>query len=205
MKQLAIYISYKYISLCFMTLKTYSTSRSYIQVQPWGLIRINLTTRSYIKVLQKTSTLDLQTFPFQVNALAQLDLHDNLMGKIPFEPISHVKTLRILDLSNNRVEKVEDPFFSRETLKLDQLFLMDNSIETLPSNSFANFEFINYTTLSGNPLRIIEDGAFKVNTLLLIQDEKSSNHVMYQLIQIYVKITGSICIMYRKFWAFEIS
>ena len=163
-----------------MTLKTYSTSRSYIQVQPWGLIRINLTTRSYIKVLQKTSTLDLQTFPFQVNALAQLDLHDNLMGKIPFEPISHVKTLRILDLSNNRVEKVEDPFFSRETLKLDQLFLMDNSIETLPSNSFANFEFINYTTLSGNPLRIIEDGAFKVNKLLLIQDEKSSNHVMNQ-------------------------
>ena len=84
------------------------------------------------------------------------------MGKIPFGPISHVKTLRVLDLSKNRVEKIEDPFFTIESLKLDQLYLMDNNIETLPTNSFANFEFINYTTLSGNPLRIIEEEAFKV-------------------------------------------
>ena len=94
--------------------------------------------------------------------MSHLDLHDNLMGKIPFGPISHVKTLKVLDLSKNRVEKIEDPFFTIESLKLDQLYLMDNNIETLPTNSFANFEFINYTTLSGNPLRIIESEAFKV-------------------------------------------
>ena len=109
---------------------------------------------------------------FQVNALAHLDLEDNLMGKIPFGPISHVKTLKVLDLSKNRVEKVEDPFFTIEQLKLDRLYLMDNNIETLPTNSFANFEFINYTTLSGNPLRIIEEEAFKAK----IQIIKFSEH-----------------------------
>ena len=58
-----------------------------------------------------------------MNALAHLDLRDNLMGKIPFGPISHVKTLKTLDLSQNRIEKVHDPFFTLETLRLDQLYL----------------------------------------------------------------------------------
>ena len=96
-----------------------------------------------------------------MNALAHLDLRDNLMGKIPFGPISHVKTLKTLDLSQNRIEKVHDPFFTLETLRLDQLYLQENHIEVLPANSFANFEFINFTSLSGNPLRIIEKDAFK--------------------------------------------
>jgi Leucine-rich repeat (LRR) protein len=98
---------------------------------------------------------------FKVNALITLDLADNLMGKIPFVPISHVKTLKSLDMSNNRIEKVEDPFFTSETLRLDQLYLMENNIETLPSMSFANFDFINYTSLAGNPLRMIDDEAFR--------------------------------------------
>ena len=96
-----------------------------------------------------------------MNALATLDLHDNLMGKVPFVPISSVKTLRVLDLSNNRIEKVQDPFYSADTLRLDQLYLAENNIKTLPINSLANFEFINYTTLAGNPLRVIEGQAFK--------------------------------------------
>ena len=45
------------------------------------------------------------------------------MGKIPFVPISHVKTLKTLDLSQNRIEKVQDPFFTAESLQLDQLYL----------------------------------------------------------------------------------
>lgn len=93
--------------------------------------------------------------------MTHLDLGDNLMGKIPFVPISHVKTLRVLDLSLNRIEKVEDPFFTVETLKLDQLYLQDNNIHSLPTSSFTNFEFINFTSLAGNPMRVIEDEAFK--------------------------------------------
>ena len=43
----------------------------------------------------------------QVIQLAHLNLADNLMGKIPFVPLSHVKSLKTLDMSNNRIIKIE--------------------------------------------------------------------------------------------------
>ena len=110
------------------------------------------------------------------------------MGKIPFGPISHVKTLKVLDLSKNRVEKVEDPFFTIEQLKLDRLYLMDNNIETLPTNSFANFEFINYTTLSGNPLRIIEEEAFKAKIQIIKFSEHERVAIQFDNISSFQKI-----------------
>ena len=39
--------------------------------------------------------------------LSHLNLADNLMGKIPFVPLSHVKSLKSLDMSNNRIIKIE--------------------------------------------------------------------------------------------------
>ena len=43
----------------------------------------------------------------QVLQLAHLNLADNLMGKIPFVPLSHVKSLKSLDMSSNRIIKIE--------------------------------------------------------------------------------------------------
>ena len=33
------------------------------------------------------------------------------MGKVPFVALGHVKALKSMDLSNNRIERIEDPFF----------------------------------------------------------------------------------------------
>ena len=52
--------------------------------------------------------------------LSELNLSDNLMGKIPFVAISNIKSLKQLDLSNNRIEKIEDPFFLSGGIKLDK-------------------------------------------------------------------------------------
>ena len=52
--------------------------------------------------------------------LTELNLSDNLMGKIPFVAISNIKSLKTLDLSNNRIEKIEDPFFSNGGIRLDR-------------------------------------------------------------------------------------
>ena len=52
--------------------------------------------------------------------LTDLNLADNLMGKIPFVAISNIKSLKTLDLSNNRIEKIEDPFFSIGAIRLDR-------------------------------------------------------------------------------------
>lgn len=81
------------------------------------------------------------------------------MGKIPFAALDRVESLDSLDLSLNRIEKLEDPFFKKR-LTLDTLVLRENNVETLSENAFQNFEKINFTDLSGNPLRRIYPGAF---------------------------------------------
>ena len=53
-----------------------------------------------------------------VPVLSSLDLTHNLLGKIPFMAISSMKSLKTLDLSNNRIENIEDSF-SKIKLKLD--------------------------------------------------------------------------------------
>ena len=47
----------------------------------------------------------------QVPVLSYLNLRNNLMGQVPFVSLGHVGSLKYLDLSNNRIAKIEDPFF----------------------------------------------------------------------------------------------
>ena len=98
---------------------------------------------------------------FQLLQLSNLVLADNLMGKVPFVPISHISTLKKLDLSKNRIEKLEDSYFASGAVRLDQLFLIENPLEKLEAKSFSNFQFINFTSLAGSPIRTIESDAFK--------------------------------------------
>ncbi len=68
--------------------------------------------------------------------LNELNLADNLMGSVPFVALGHVKTLRSLDLSNNRVQKVEDPYYKKERLRLDWLDLSENELQVLGQGAF---------------------------------------------------------------------
>lgn len=86
----------------------------------------------------------LYSFYFQVPMLSDLNLSDNLMGKIPFISLENVNSLQRLDLSNNRIEKIEDQF-SKMRLKLDVLLLNENNLESLNEKAFQNFIAINYT------------------------------------------------------------
>ena len=81
------------------------------------------------------------------------------MGTIPFVSLKHVRSLKHLDLSNNRIEKIEDPFFQTK-IRLDFLILRENNIPELSSNAFQNFDYVNFTSLAGNPLRKIHPDAF---------------------------------------------
>ena len=47
----------------------------------------------------------------QVPVLSHLNLGNNLMSNVPFVSLGHVGSLKYLDLSNNRIAKIEDPFF----------------------------------------------------------------------------------------------
>ena len=94
-----------------------------------------------------------------VPVLSQLDLANNLLGKIPFMAISSMKSLKTLDLSNNRIENIEDGF-SKIKLKLDKLILNENSINVITKNSFQNFKWINFTSLRNNPIHTVQDHGF---------------------------------------------
>ena len=94
-----------------------------------------------------------------VPVLASLHLTHNLLGKIPFMAISSMKSLKNLDLSNNRIETIEDSF-SKIKLKLDKLNLDENNIQIITKTSFQNFKWINHTSLRNNPLHTIQDHIF---------------------------------------------
>ncbi len=84
------------------------------------------------------------------------------MGSVPFVALVHVRdSLRRLDLSNNRIQKVEDPFFAAHRLRLDWLDLAENDLSALGAGAFRNFAALNATSLRGNPLRRVEPGAFE--------------------------------------------
>ena len=111
--------------------------------------------------LSRNNIINIHSMAFQngVPVLSQLDLANNLLGKIPFMAISSMKSLKTLDLSNNRIENIEDSF-SKIKLKLDKLLLKENSIKVITKNSFQNFKWINYTSLRNNPIHTVQNHAF---------------------------------------------
>ena len=111
--------------------------------------------------LSRNNIINIHSMAFQngVPVLSQLDLANNLLGKIPFMAISSMKSLKTLDLSNNRIENIEDSF-SKIKLKLDKLILNENSINVITKNSFQNFKWINFTSLRNNPIHTVQDHGF---------------------------------------------
>lgn len=87
-------------------------------------------------------------------------LSDNLLTAIPYEQISPLRALRILDISHNEINEIvpqTGPTIEVQ-LNLDTLHLDFNKIETIPSASFKLFQNINRTFLDGNPIHSIEVG-----------------------------------------------
>ena len=111
--------------------------------------------------LSRNNIINIHSMAFQngVPVLSQLDLANNLLGKIPFMAISSMKSLKTLDLSNNRIENIEDSF-TKIKLKLDKLILNENAIKVITKNSFQNFKWINSTSLQNNPIHTVQDHGF---------------------------------------------
>lgn len=93
----------------------------------------------------------------------QLLLSNNVLIEVPYMAISPLKSLRVLDLSNNVVKSIrrENSSTIAPKLILDRLHLEFNHIEEIPTASFANFDVVNITYLDGNPLRMLGDRAFE--------------------------------------------
>lgn len=86
-----------------------------------------------------------------------------MLTEVPYVAISPLKSLRVLDLSNNVVNSIltEDSSTIPSKLILDILHLEFNHITEIPTASFANFDVVNITYLDGNPLRTLGERAFE--------------------------------------------
>lgn len=90
-------------------------------------------------------------------------LSNNALTEVPYLAVSPLKSLRVLDLSNNVVKSVRTDNSSTMPVKLilDILHLEFNHITEMPTASFANFDVVNMTYLDGNPLRMLGERAFE--------------------------------------------
>lgn len=97
--------------------------------------------------------------------LGHFFLNGNQLTSIPYNQLSTLKHMKVLDLSYNRISMVIQPQTEPEIrglqISLDTLRLDWNQIESLPAGSFQHFFKVNRTFLTGNPLNMIEEGAFR--------------------------------------------
>lgn len=97
--------------------------------------------------------------------LKTLYLAGNRLTRIPFELITNLSQLQVLDLSDNLIVSTHDPIVIDRALTMDELNLAGNNIQSLSENSFRNFAYINRLKISQNPLKSIDHGAF-VGTII---------------------------------------
>ncbi|KAJ1520527.1 hypothetical protein ONE63_003648 [Megalurothrips usitatus] len=98
--------------------------------------------------------------------LQHLYLADNELQWLPYQQLAHLRQLRTLDVSSNRLFSLEaqpgvSAHESRLRLVLHELHLEYNRLEYLPPAAFHQFEMINRTYLDGNPLFEIQEKAFR--------------------------------------------
>lgn len=104
--------------------------------------------------------MDASVFKDGMGHITQLYLNDNQLTNIPYSQLSLLKSMKVLDLSYNRISKMLQPQFEMEMqglqISLDVLRLDYNQIHSLTLGSFQHFYKVNKTYLDGNPLEVIE-------------------------------------------------
>lgn len=102
-----------------------------------------------------------------ISKILQLLLSNNVLSDIPYNAITTLRNLRVLDLANNLIKTIlveSSLFYEPNTLPkltLDTLHLEFNLIEEIPTASFSYFDIVNVTYLDGNPLKTLGDRAFE--------------------------------------------
>ena len=129
---------------------------------------------------------ELPNIPFQaLQAITTLDLSDNHIRTVPLDTFHKMKELKelflqdneiesfqvgtfhsqanhnlqVLDLSFNRIRRIEYDMFRFENLRV--LHLDDNQIEQVDSKSFVDMGSLNYLSLEGNRISRLADETFQ--------------------------------------------
>ncbi|KAH0566990.1 insulin-like growth factor-binding protein complex acid labile subunit [Cotesia glomerata] len=120
-------------------------SHNNLESLPWGLLRYNINLRSV-----NLSYNDIKLMPVNLTTTALiLDLSYNLIEFVPGESLRQMPALKILDLSENRLESFSSGLQSQT---LQSLYLEGNRLTRLTNESFAYLPALDNINLSGNRL-----------------------------------------------------
>ncbi|XP_057335576.1 toll-like receptor Tollo [Microplitis mediator] len=111
----------------------------------------------------KLRILHRRTFSNLTN-LQDISLSGNAFTEIP-ESIRELKTLKTLDLGNNKISKVDNESF----YGLNELYglrLVDNKLENISRDTFSTLPALQVLNLASNVIRHVEQNAFASNSVL---------------------------------------
>ncbi|OQV12684.1 putative Insulin-like growth factor-binding protein complex acid labile subunit [Hypsibius exemplaris] len=91
--------------------------------------------------------------------LTQFDLSWNGLNRVPL-PVSKLEKVRKLDLSHNRIRRIEDADFGALE-KLENLYLQRNPLCLLSDKAFSQASGLNYIDLSHTDLHRVPETAFR--------------------------------------------
>ncbi|CAF0996665.1 unnamed protein product [Adineta steineri] len=105
--------------------------------------------------------LQLQEIPNDIPPFTTiLHLQDNLIKRVPRDgSFRRLRSLRTLDLRNNRLEEIDDDAFDGAD-SLNELFLNDNNLNVITSQTFNGLKNIRTLMLRTNKLTYIKNDTF---------------------------------------------
>ncbi|KAG7208654.1 hypothetical protein KM043_014859 [Ampulex compressa] len=120
----------------------------------------------------RIKSIELEAFKGQENSLKSLNLKDNELNEVPTETLRRFRNLTVLDLSMNKITRVNDDAFVN--LKLITLKLSDNEV-TLAPGSFRGLErSLKNLNLKGTRQKKVPDALRGLKTLAFLDLSQNS-------------------------------
>lgn len=98
----------------------------------------------------------LDTLPFAQQNLETLNVSHNKLTRIPQNFLLHARAVVDLDVSYNRLERIESTAFVGGGVKLRRIDLSTNRIAIIADDAFANLTQLQYVNLNGNQCHWID-------------------------------------------------
>lgn len=120
----------------------------------------------------KIKTIEDDAFKGQENSLRTLNLKDNELTEIPTATLKNLRNLTVLDVSLNKISRVEDDAF--KTLKLVTLKIADNEITMAPGALRGLEKSLKNLNLKGTRQKSVPEALRGLKTLAFLDLSQNS-------------------------------
>lgn len=139
----------------------------------------------------------IETNAFISLPVTHIFLQNNNIANINTQAFSNLQRLNLLNISGNRLQRLDLTWFVNSTTKLRDLFLDNNQIETIEPHSLSQFPKLMVLNLTNNRIQLISENAFGSSSLVNILDVSKNNltdikfvFTLKHLTNLYMKDNG---------------